>query len=207
MAGSEVDQGPTDQTMTAEVHHLRGRLYRTIAVLLRAVPARADLQRLSSEILALSAPGPWEPLGTALGTALRDSTAELIEAEHRRLVLGRYPVSLLCEHSFSAARADAYAEVRGGDQKVQGERGTGDRTEELEIFAELADRTAARMKDSDADGASRLVDLQRSFLSQHGGICFDSLAAEVEQHGQPFYARVGRVLAQLVEKDILHVGA
>lgn len=179
----------------AMLHWLRADLYRAFVRLLRRAPSRAELLTLESVLWAYDRAGRFEGARAALAEALLRAELEAVRAEHQGLFAERGPIDVGCERSFASAVEQAFL--------AAGNRRPRDRMGELEVLAVLAARTADAIEHERLEEAAYLAELQARFLSAHAGVCLETLAAQLERSGQPFYARVGKSLGELVEQDVL----
>ena len=70
------------------------------------------------------------------------------------------------------------------------------------MLARLAKLTSEAERDGDESRARELRSLQRQLLSQHSGICLETLGAHLASHRGAVFSGIGRALERLIEADM-----
>ena len=182
----------------ANVHAVRALLYRTLRELLGTADDDIQLPRLRNQLGAVSCPDRLVGAHSELSTSLKGVDRKALAAARARWTKEARG-DAACQRGYGSAwpRACVVAGVREVINPVA----------ELEVMSRLAGLTELAVRDGNESQARELRSLQRQLLSQHSGICLETLGAHLATSGDPIFAGLGRALERLVEADVLRVGA
>jgi erythromycin esterase-like protein len=182
----------------ANVHAVRALLYQALRELLGSDDDDIQLPRLRSQLGAVSCPDRLTQAHAELSTALKGVDRKALSAARARWAQAA-PSDLSCQRSYGSAWPRACV--------VTGLRAVINPLAELEVLARLAGSTEQEVRDGNESQARELRSLQRQLLSQHSGMCLETLGAHLASSGEPIFAGLGRALERLIEVDVLRVGA
>jgi hypothetical protein len=178
-------------------HAVRAALYRAMARLLDPGAEVFDLARLRAELGALHCPARLLPAHDELSTALKGSDAAKLAVARTRWASGHAPLAQTCDRGYGSAgpRACVIAELQVTINPLA----------ELRVLARLATKTADALREGNESLAREYRSLQRQLLSQHSGLCLETLGAHLAADGGPVFAGVGRALERLIETDVMRI--
>lgn len=181
----------------ANLHAVRSVLYRSVWRLLDPSGGGTDVAALRAELGALHCPVWLLPARDELSTALKGVDKEKLLAAQRRLSSASTPADAFCTRGYGSAwpRACVLAEIQASINPLA----------EVYVLARLATNTEAAVREGNESLARELRTLQRQLLSQHSGLCLETLGARLAATGGPLYSGVGRALERLIEADVVRI--
>lgn len=180
----------------ANLHMVRATLYRAIARLIDPAAEDLDVAALRAELGALHCPERLAPAHDELSTALKGVDLARLEAARRRWAASA-PPNDSCGRGYGSAwpRACVVAEMQATISPLA----------ELHVMARLANKTENAVREGNESLSREYRSLQRQLLSQHSGLCLETLGAHLAAHGGAVFAGLGRGLERLIEADVARV--
>jgi hypothetical protein len=182
----------------SNVHAVRSSLYRAIARLIDPSAAELEVSALRAELGALHCPERLSPAHDELSTALKGVDLQKVEAARKRWAASSDATDEFCRRGYGAAwpRACVVAEMQATINPIA----------ELHVLARLAAKTENAVREGNESLAREYRSLQRQLLSQHSGMCLETLGAHLAAHGGSVFSGVGRALERLIEADVMRIG-
>jgi hypothetical protein len=183
----------------SNLHVVRAALYRALARLLDPAAEVIDLAPLRNELGALHCPKPFLGPHDELSTALKGVDRKAVAAAHKRWVQSHAPIDQKCDRGYGSAwpRACVVTEIQATINPIT----------ELHVLARLATRTADAICEGNESLARETRSLQRQLLSQHSGLCLETLGAHLAADGGAVFSALGRALERLIEADVMNTRA
>jgi hypothetical protein len=181
------------------VHLARAVLYRTTARLLDPTADLDFLPALRTELGGVHCPAPFLAAHDELSTTFKGVDAPTALAAKQRWAQAHGPIDQNCSRGYGSAwpRACVVTQVQATINPIT----------ELHVLARLATLTADAIREGNESLAREYRSLQRQLLSQHSGLCLETLGAHLAADGGPVLSGIGRALERLIEADVKDVSA